>query len=185
MTLADIVLLAVIGVSAVFGLMRGFIGAVASILAWLLATWAAFRYGGEAARALAGGAEPAAAELFGGYALSFLGVLLFVGVVGWLVRMLVKTVGLSGPDRVLGLLLGLARGGLVACVLVLLAGFTALPQEPDWQRSRVVQLLLPGAAWLRGWLPEGARREVDLGGFGFARAAGDNGMGDRGPTGPE
>lgn len=185
MTAVDIVLLAVVGVSALLGLMRGFIGVVASILAWLLAAWAAFRYGAEAAWLLSGGEPPTAAHLFGGYALSFLAVLLFVGLVGWGVRQLMKTVGLSGVDRALGLLLGVARGALVACVLVLLAGFTALPQDPDWRRSGTVRALLPGAAWLSGWLPEGARRELDLGGFGIAPAAVDNGAGDQGPTGPE
>lgn len=180
MAIADIVLIAVIGISALFGLMRGFIGAVASILAWVLATWMAFRHGAALALVLSGGAEPTAADLFGGYAFSFLAVLLFVGLVGWAVRLLVKTVGLSGVDRVLGLLLGLARGVLVACVLVLLAGFTGLAQDPQWQHSRVVQALLPGAAYLRGWLPDAAGRKVDLGSFGIARPASDNGV-----TGPE
>jgi membrane protein required for colicin V production len=37
MTSADLLLLAVIGVSTLLGLMRGFIGVLASLLAWVLA----------------------------------------------------------------------------------------------------------------------------------------------------
>src|SRR3546814_15374400 len=82
MTATDLLLLAVIGASTLLGLVRGFIGVLASLLAWVLAGWAAFRFGARVALALSGGAEPGAGQLMAGYGLSFLGVLLFVGVVG-------------------------------------------------------------------------------------------------------
>lgn len=164
MTATDLVLLAVIGLSMLFGLMRGFIGVVASLLAWLLAGWASFHFGARIALLLAGGhGTPSAGQLFAGYALSFLCVVLVVGVVGWLVRKLVYAVGLSGVDRAMGLALGVVRGGFVACLLVLLMGFTAMPREPAWRDSRVVPVLLPGAQLLRGLLPPWAARRVDFG----------------------
>ena len=163
MTTTDLLLLAVIGMSALFGLMRGFIGVLASLLAWLLAGWAAFRFGARAALAIAGGTDPGPGQLLAGYGLSFLGVLVFVGLVGWGVRQLVKSVGLSGLDRTLGLGLGLVRGGFVACVLVLMMGFTSMPREPGWRESEVLPVLLPGARWLSGWLPEWAAQRIDFG----------------------
>ena len=156
MTVTDWVLMAVVGLSAGLGLMRGFIGVLASLAAWVLAAWAAFRFGGRLGQALAGGAEPGPSELLGGYAISFLVVLVVVGLVGWGVRKLVHGVGLSGVDRALGLALGIARGAFVACALVLLMGFTALPQDEDWRRSRTLPVFLPGALWLRAWLPDWA-----------------------------
>lgn len=164
MTATDLVLLAVIVLSMVFGLMRGFIGVLASLLAWLLAGWASFHFGARIALLLAGGhGTPSAGQLFAGYGLSFLLVLLVVGIVGWIVRKLVHAVGLSGVDRVLGLALGAVRGGFVACLLVLLMGFTAMPREPGWRESQVVPVLLPGAQVLRGLLPPWAARRVDFG----------------------
>jgi len=163
MNATDLLLLAIVIVSVLFGLMRGFIGALASIAAWLLAGWAAFRFGAALALLFAGGQAPGPTQLLAGYASSFLGVLVFVGLVGWLLRKLVQTVGLSGVDRALGAALGLARGGFVACLLVLLMGFTAMPREAGWQQSRVVPVLLPGAQWLRGWLPGWAAAQVDFG----------------------
>ena len=164
MTAPDLLLLCVIGLSTLLGLMRGFIGVLASLLAWLLAAWAAFRFGARIAVLLAGGADPSAGQLFAGYGLSFLCVLLFVGIVGWAVRKLVHAVGLSGIDRMLGMVLGLVRGGFVACVLVLLMGFTTMPREPEWRQSQVVHAVLPGAQALRGLLPDWAAQRVDLGG---------------------
>ena len=163
MNATDLLLLAIIAVSVLFGLMRGFIGALASIAAWVLAGWAAFRFGAALALLFAGGAVPGPTELLAGYALSFLGVLVFAGLVAWVLRKLVQTVGLSGVDRAMGAALGLARGGFVACLLVLLMGFTALPRDAGWQQSRVVPVLLPGALWLRGWLPGWAAARVDFG----------------------
>lgn len=165
LTATDWLLLAVIIASALLGLFRGFIGVLASLAAWVLAAWAAFRFGAHVALLLAGGGEPSAGQLFAGYGLSFLCVLLFVGIVGWLVRKLVHAVGLSGMDRALGLAFGTVRGAFVACLLVLLMGFTAMPQEPGWQRSQVVPVLLPGAQWLSGWLPEWAAERVDFGSY--------------------
>jgi membrane protein required for colicin V production len=163
MTITDLLLLAVIGVSALFGVMRGFVGALASLAAWVLAGWAAFRFGAKLALVFAGGGEPGPTQLLAGYGLSFLGVMIFVGLIGWVLRKLVQTVGLSGVDRALGAALGLARGGFVACVLVLLMGFTAMPHESGWHQSRVVPVLLPGAQWMRGWLPGWAAAQVDFG----------------------
>jgi membrane protein required for colicin V production len=159
----DLLLLAIIGVSVLLGLMRGFVGVLASVAAWLLATWAAFQFGARLALVFAGGQAAGPTQLLAGYGLSFLGVLVFVGLIGWLLRKLVHSVGLSGVDRAMGAALGLVRGGFVACMLVLLMGFTALPRDAGWQQSHVVPVLLPGAQWLRGWLPGWAAARVDFG----------------------
>lgn len=164
MSATDWVLLAIVAVSALFGLMRGFVGVAASLAAWVLAGWAAFRFGGELALMLARDGEPSAGQMFSGYALSFIGVLVVVGLVGWLVRQAVKSVGLSGLDRTLGLALGTVRGAFVASALVLLLGLTSLPRDSEWQASQVVPVFVPGAQWLRGWLPEWVAQQVNFGG---------------------
>ncbi|WP_374013414.1 CvpA family protein [Pseudoxanthomonas koreensis] len=172
----DLVLLAVVAISALFGVMRGFVGAVASIVAWLGAGWFAFRYGAELAFWLSGDGQPGATELLGGYVVAFVAVMLLVSLVGWIVRRLLASVGLSGVDRALGLALGLARGGLVGCMLVLLMAFSRLPQEPAWTQSRAVPVLVPGAQWLSRWLPAWAADELD---FGNGRPSGDNSLLER------
>lgn len=182
MSATDWVLLAIVVVSALFGLMRGFVGVAASLAAWVLAGWAAFRFGGELGLMLASDGEPSAGQVFSGYALSFIGVLVVVGVVGWLVRKAVNSVGLSGLDRGLGLALGTLRGAFVASALVLLLGLTSLPRDPEWQTSQVVPVFVPGAQWLRGWLPEWVAQQVDF--SGDASALTDNSPPQDGPALP-
>lgn len=161
----DWMLLAIVVVSAVLGLVRGFVGVVVSLAAWVLAGWAALRFGGDVTAALAGGMPPSTTDVLAGHALCFIVVLLVVGLVGWVVRWAMKSAGLSGVDRALGLAFGLVRGGVVACALVLLFGLTSIPREPDWQASWVVPVFVPGAQALRDWLPGWVAAEVDFGLF--------------------
>lgn len=162
MSAIDWVLLAIVGVSALFGLMRGLVGVLASLAAWVLAAWAAFHFGAQVALMLATDGEPGAGQLFAGYALAFVGVLLVVGLVGWALRKLIHSVGLSGPDRFLGMLLGIARGAFIACALVLLLGLTELPREDSWQASTLIPVFVPGAQSMQAWLPEWVASQVDL-----------------------
>lgn len=163
MIATDLLLLAVIAASMLLGYMRGLLTVLVSTLAWLCGGWAAFRLGAWIATSLAHTAEPGTGHLLAGYALGFLGALIFVDVVG---RAVHKRLGLTRPtgmDRALGLGLGVVRGGLIACMLLLVLGLTPMPQDPTWQESQLVPLLLPGAKSMIGWLPDWARNRVDFG----------------------
>ena len=167
----DIILLIILGGSILLGLIRGLVGTLVSTTAWLLAGWATFQFGGEVAFWLSDDGTPTMTELFGGYALSFVTVMVGVTLVGTLARTMVQSVGLSGLDRLLGAGLGLLRGVFLACVLVLLLGFTPLPREPGWQQSALVPALMPGVAWMRSKLPDWSVPEMD---FRKAPIPGDN-----------
>ena len=173
MSTLDWVLLAIVSASAVFGLMRGFVGAVVSLVSWALSGWVAFRFGGQLVTWIAGGAEATTGQLLAGYALSFMAVLVVVGLVGWAMRWLMKSAGLSGVDRALGLALGVVRGAFVACALVLVLGLTSMPRDPDWQASSVVPLFVPGARALSSWLPDWVAAQVDFAGAGALPARSD------------
>ncbi len=159
----DLILLVVIGVSALLGLFRGFVGIVVGTASWVLAGWAAFQFGGDAGRWLAKGAAPSMTQSLGGYALAFVVVLVAVALLGMLIRAGVQATKLSGTDRALGFGLGLLRGAFLACVLVLLMGFTPLTAEPSWRQSLVLPVLQPGATWMRAQLPHWSVPEMDLG----------------------
>ncbi|KAF1706716.1 CvpA family protein [Pseudoxanthomonas sacheonensis] len=167
----DIVLLIIIGGSALLGLIRGLVGTLVSTAAWLLAGWVTFEFGGQAAFWLSDDGRPTMTELFGGYALSFVVVMVVVALIGALAKSMVRSVGLSGVDRMLGAGLGLLRGAFLACILVLLMGFTPLPSEPSWRQSSVLPVLLPAAGWMRSKLPDWSVPEMD---FRNALGSGDN-----------
>src|SRR6476661_6054814 len=153
----DWLLLAILLFSALTGLLKGFVGVVASLLAWLLGGIAAFMLGGGLARMFASGADPSAVQLLAGYAVCFVGVSMLVALLAFLARRALQAAGLGGVDRMLGLALGSVRGAAMACVIVLLLGFTPLPRQRPWQSSALVPLFKPGARWLATWLPDWAR----------------------------
>jgi membrane protein required for colicin V production len=80
-------------------------------------------------------------------------VLVLGGVVNYLIGQLVSKTGLSGTDRALGIVFGIARGVMVVGVLVLLAGLTQLPQDPWWQESIFLGHFVDLALWMRSFLP--------------------------------
>lgn len=118
-----------------FGLMRGFIRALASVLAWLLAGWVAFHYGAEVAAWLSDDGPRETTDLLGGYA-RFVASPVVVGVTGWLVRKMVSSVGLSGVDRLLGPGAGLqhaARSSRTSCCCWQPSPICRA--NPEWKRS--------------------------------------------------
>lgn len=176
----DLLLIAVIGVSALLGLMKGLVGIVVGALSWILSSWAAFQFGDTVAHWLSAGQQPTTSQYLGGYALTFISVLVLVAVIGMLLRSALQVTRLTSADRLLGFGLGALRGGFFGCLLVLLMGFTPLPREAAWQQSKVLPVLLPGAGWMRAQLPDLSRTDVDIGnlakmGVGKSAAAGDNG----------
>jgi membrane protein required for colicin V production len=127
MAALDWVLLLIVGVSGLLGLLRGMIGVVMSLVAWLLAGLAAYLFGGDVGRSLVTDGQLGWGEYLGGYALSFAVVWIAVALVGLLVRRLAQEAGLSGVDRLFGFGLGVVRGLFFACVLLLLLGLTGIP----------------------------------------------------------
>jgi len=162
LTWLDLVLLAIVGVSALTGVWRGLIGEVMALVVWVAAFWLAIGFGPQVAELYTGVVDAPTARWLLGYASVFLLVLAIGGLVTWVLRKLVRSTGLSGSDRVLGLGFGLVRGAVVACVLVLVAGFTPLPQEAAWQQAQLVPGFERGARWLQGWLPQVVAEHVSF-----------------------
>jgi membrane protein required for colicin V production len=162
LTWADIALLTVVGLSTIVGLWRGFVVEVMSLAVWVAAFWLAFAFGDEAATLFEGVVQANSARLFLGYAMLFVSALLVGGLATWLMGKLVKSTGLSGTDRLLGLGFGLLRGVALACVLVLVLGFTPMPQDAWWRDSRLLPEFQRGAEWLRTWLPAAVAEHVQF-----------------------
>lgn len=150
----DILLAALIGASVLFGFIRGFVGIVVGTLSWLLAGWAAFLFGHDAAQWWAAPAVPGTAHLLGGYLGVFVAVMVVVGLIGLLLKAMVKLTLLGGVDRLLGAALGLLRGIALAALVVLVAGYTPLPREAAWQQSQLRPRLAPVVEWMQAQVPE-------------------------------
>lgn len=158
---ADYTLLTILAVSMGIGLWRGFIVEVLSLTVWVAAFWLTIGFGSTVSDWFGGVSSPSA-RLFLGHAGVFLAVLLAGGAVTWAIGRLIAETGLSATDRVLGLGFGLARGLVLACVGVLLLGFTPMPQDSWWQASRLLPSAQRGAEWMVEFLPPAAAQHVSF-----------------------
>ncbi|MBH1650810.1 CvpA family protein [Stenotrophomonas maltophilia] len=158
----DVVLLIVIAASTLLGMLRGFVGIVIGTLSWLLAAWAAFAFGNDAAHWWAAPAAPGGEHFVGGYLGVGIGVMIAVAVIGMVIKALVHRSMLTSLDRLRGGVRGAVRGGLIAVVLLLLGSFTPLTAEPSWQRAAVRPLLNPTVAWMNSKLPHWEVPGADL-----------------------
>jgi membrane protein required for colicin V production len=76
------------------------------------------------------------------------------------VEAVIKATGLTVADRGLGGLFGLGRGLVIAMAAVLLAGMTALPQQPFWKDALLSPLAETAARTLKPYLPGDFARHV-------------------------
>ena len=153
MTWVDYVIIGIVGLSALISLLRGLVRETVSLAVWILAfafTWTYFR---DLAAQLTPWVETPSLRLGIAFAILLLAVLLVGGIVGFVIGGLVDKTGLSGTDRLLGVLFGAARGAVLVAILVLLAGLTPFPQEPWWQDSSLILHFQRLAVWLMGLLP--------------------------------
>ena len=135
MSLLDLIVLLVLMLTLVRGLMRGMIDTLFSLVAWMLAfvsgKWGALMV----APLLPVGIETPAIRYFAGFAVVFLAVLISVLLVGHALASLVKAAGLGGADKMLGGVLGLAKGLVILIGLTLAAGLTSLPRTEFWKQA--------------------------------------------------
>ena len=135
MTGFDFVLLAILAISVVLGLLRGLLKEVLSLVAYASAFLAAIWWGPTVSEWL----TQWISQPFVSMALAYLGVfivvLLAIGVINMTLAALLSKTGLTPADHGLGAMFGLLRGVLFVLVLVILAGFTPLPEEPWWKNA--------------------------------------------------
>ena len=157
----DLVIIALISLSGLISLFRGFVRESFSLATWIVGVWLGIRHAADAAELLPDAVADATLRLGIGFAVIFIAVLVVGGILGILANRLVRGSGLTGTDRSLGVVFGLLRGVLLVAVLVFGALFTLLPEEPWWQQSLLIPEFERLVDWLVGLLPEGWREQID------------------------
>lgn len=149
----DIAILVVVGLSALISLIRGFVREAFSLAVWVLAFWVAWSFFRDLEVPLRPWLDSPTLRLGLAFALLMIVTLVLGGLVNYLIIQLVERTGMSGTDRLIGMVFGTARGVLLVAVLVLLAGLTPLPSEGWWFESNLVGYFEELALWLRDLLP--------------------------------
>jgi membrane protein required for colicin V production len=143
----------IILLSALISLVRGFVREAFSLAVWVLAFWVSWSFFRDLEVPLQAWIGSPTARLGIAFAALMIATLTVGGLVNYLIIQLVERTGMSGTDRLIGMIFGAARGVLLVAILVLLAGLTSLPKEAWWLESTLVGYFQELSFWLRDLLP--------------------------------
>jgi membrane protein required for colicin V production len=153
--IADIIVVVIIGLSALFGFVRGFLREVLSIGAWIVAGLATY-FGLPLLRpfALRYISHELIADIATGVAI-FLVVLVVASVISHVITRSVRESSLGPLDRSLGILFGLVRGAAIVSVALLICdNFYAPDNRPQWLKdARTLPVVQIGADFVRQFVP--------------------------------
>lgn len=85
----------------------------------------------------------------------FVVTLVIAGIINYMVGRMVDAAGLSGTDRLLGMIFGALRGVLIVALIVLgLKQFTPVPEDEWWGQSSLLPQMEMVAEWFYEQLGE-------------------------------
>ena len=154
MTAADVLIALIVLGSTLLGLLRGFVREAVSLAFWILAIWAAWKFGPIVEPHLGGLlADSEVAPWIGR-----LVVLVLVLLIGWATGMMLthfaRSAGLGPLDRAIGLLFGIVRGMVLMGLMIIGGELLHLNQEDWWGRSKLVPYGEAVGDWLRAMVGE-------------------------------
>lgn len=157
----DYLIVGILLISMIVGFFRGFFPELISIAAWFVAMFAAWNFSGLVEPYLQGKLGSVVIELWAARLIVFVVTLIIGGLIGQLVSLIIDKSGLSGTDRMLGLVFGLVRGGVILGVLVILGQLMGFTKEPWWPESKLIPVAERVASTLRVVMPDSIQNFID------------------------
>ena len=138
MTLADYLIIAAILISAVAGVLRGFLREAVALGAWIIALFLAWHFSDLVEPHLGGLMAGSDVRPWAARVIIVVLVLVLGACVGALLSHFVRLSLFSGVDRLLGFAFGLLRGFLLLGVFVILGQLLQLQPEGWWRHSLMI-----------------------------------------------
>ena len=139
--------------SGLLGILRGFFREVATLAVWVLALVVAVQFGELFATQLQPYISVPAIRVAAGYAILFIGILIIGAIITHFFVEMIRRSVISGTDRALGGLFGVARALVIGGLLVLVAGKTLVREDAWWKQSLTIPLLETIAGGIAAVLP--------------------------------
>ncbi|HIO93018.1 MAG TPA: CvpA family protein [Leucothrix mucor] len=149
----DIGIIVVILLTALVGMVQGFVWMTIFLVTWITAVFLSVTYSADLAKALPFDLSNDLIQTGISALLIFLGVLLAGALINFLFGKAIKAIGIGAIDRIFGTGLGIALGTLILSLLVMLAGMTPLPDQDIWKTSGLVPKLEESASWIKSFVP--------------------------------
>lgn len=153
MTWLDYAVIGVLLLCIFWGVLRGLVREVVSILGWVIAFLAANLFAGPLGPVLPAQIPTPELRVAVAFVAIFVGSLVVTTLLGLILSKMVKAVGLESLDRVLGALFGVAKAALILVAVALLAGLTSAPRQGYWRDSISGEPLVRAATALKPLLP--------------------------------
>ncbi|HDV5709210.1 TPA: CvpA family protein [Legionella pneumophila] len=150
----DIAIVAVIALSVLTGLFRGFVKELVALCVWILAIWLGFNYSQSLDPWLSSYIEEQSVRTAIGFIIILFATLFVGGVVNAILSFILKRAGLSGTDRTLGMGFGFLRGVFIVALIMVAVKMTSLPYQEYSQKSKLYARFDPVVALLYSHLPE-------------------------------
>lgn len=150
----DIAIVAIITLSVLTGLFRGFVKELVALCVWILAIWLGFNYSQSLDPWLSSYIEEQSVRTAIGFIIILFATLFVGGVVNAILSFILKRAGLSGTDRTLGMGFGFLRGVFIVALIMVAVKMTSLPYQEYSQKSKLYARFDPVVALLYSHLPE-------------------------------
>ncbi len=160
MTSFDYVALAIIGLSIILSVMRGFFREALAILGWIAAFVTAKTYASQILPMMPEDIPTESLRILAAFLVLFFATLLVATLLAIALSSVFKKMGLGWLNRLLGAFFGLARGILIVCIVVFLAGLTELPNDARWRNAMFSAPLEALVISMLPWVPISIAKHV-------------------------
>jgi len=145
MTVLDWIIIIVIVISSLISLKRGFVKEALSLASWIAALIISRMFAGNLAVLLADVIDSANWRLAAAFAILFVVTLIVGAMINHLISEFIRMTGLTGTDRVLGVVFGVLRGIILVVAMLALMKLFAL--DSLWEGAMFAEYFDPLIKW--------------------------------------
>ena len=153
LSVVDYVILSVIGISVITGLFRGFIRELMAIGVWAIAFWGAIHFSKLVSTWLVPWIHQTEFRGICSFILIMIAIFILGGIFTSFLSYIINHSGLTGTDRILGMVFGWVRGVLIISLMIIVAKIAGFSDEDYVKKSKFYVQFTPIVKWMNSYVP--------------------------------